>query len=356
MLPQEPIAVSCGHTENSSIRKPNLWQTSLLYSICVLLFLFAGSRAQQREFYSGVLITEFILIALPPVLMLIIFKYDIKSVLRLNKIDFPNVGLIVGIMICALPIVGILNGLNLLLIKTIFGKVNIAQPPTAETAWGLLLSVLVIGGSAGICEELLFRGTIQRGFESFGAVKSILVTSVLFGLMHVDFQRFLGTFLLGGIIGFIVYRTNSIYGGILAHFTNNSTAVILAYGANKLSKIANTANGGAPVTTGDIDMSMFYSLPKEHQMIVIGIWVIMALVILAVFGGLFTLFVIKLTKRTSQTCYIQPDNVDKSSKWALAGLIPGIAVITFIYFAQGLKLKGIPSPIVDSILSLLGFK
>jgi membrane protease YdiL (CAAX protease family) len=71
-----------------------------------------------------------------------------------------------------------------------------------------------------VCEEILFRGAIQRGFEKLGAIKSIILTAFLFGLMHQDFQKLLGTFLLGCIIGFIVYRSDSIIGGMFAHFTN----------------------------------------------------------------------------------------------------------------------------------------
>jgi len=70
-----------------------------------------------------------------------------------------------------------------------------------------------------------FRGVIQRGLERLGAVKSILINGVSFGLIHFDFQRLFGTFLLGALIGFLVYRSNSLLVGMFAHFTNNSIAV-----------------------------------------------------------------------------------------------------------------------------------
>jgi len=40
-------------------------------------------------------------------------------------------------------------------------------------------------GLVGPCEELAFRGFVQKGFEnSFGKMKGLLIASVLFGLPH----------------------------------------------------------------------------------------------------------------------------------------------------------------------------
>lgn len=355
-IPQETVVENEENTNCSGIRKPGLLHVSLLYSLCVILLIFIGSRVQHAEFYSGILITEFVLIMLPALLMLFVFRYDARKVLRINRIGIINILLIIGIMACALPLVGLLNAVNLLLIKSIFGKVIVNQPPTADTAIGLLISVLVIGGSAGICEEVLFRGTIQRGFERFGAVRAILVTSLLFGLMHIDFQKLLGTFLLGALIGFIVYRSDSIFGGIIAHATNNSIAVVLAYAGQKLSNMFNPGGNNGQTASGELDLSMFYSLPKDQQTIVIIIWIIMGLVIAAVFGTLFTLCIIAFKRRTSKARADLRDTSEESPKWTLVGLFPGIAIVSFIYVAQGLKLKGITSPVIDSILGVLGLK
>jgi len=46
----------------------------------------------------------------------------------------------------------------MLLVKLLFGTVEITQYPVGSDAKGFLVSILVIGASAGICEELLFRG------------------------------------------------------------------------------------------------------------------------------------------------------------------------------------------------------
>jgi len=85
----------------------------------------------------------------------------------------------------------------MLLVKLLFGTVEITQYPVGSDAKGFLVSILVIGASAGICEELLFRGVIQRGLERLGAVKSILITAFFLDLFILIFRGFLELFSWG---------------------------------------------------------------------------------------------------------------------------------------------------------------
>ncbi|MDF2522474.1 MAG: hypothetical protein K0R31_115 [Clostridiales bacterium] len=258
--------------KGSGLRKPTIGQIGILYTFVAIIFIILGSKAQQNEFYSGILITEFGIIALPPIILLLVHKFDLRRVLRLNRISFLNVFIIFWIMIFAMPVVGVFNYVNLVLIKQIFGKLIIQPVPISNDAMGLLLNVLVIGGSAGICEEILFRGTIQRGFERLGVVKAILITAFLFGLLHVDFQKLLGTFLLGALIGFIVYRTNSLYGGIFAHFANNSLAVLLTYGVNKAMKLFESSGLDKGQLNNVGDLPSFADIPAAQLIVTIAIY------------------------------------------------------------------------------------
>lgn len=86
--------------------------------------------------------------------------------------------------------------------------------------------VLVLALLPGICEEALFRGFIQKGFErSYRPAKAIFWSGVLFGLMHVDPLQALGVLLMGFFLGFVAYRTNSLYPSVVAHGVNNAVAI-----------------------------------------------------------------------------------------------------------------------------------
>ena len=337
-----------------SVLKPSLLQVSALYSAAIILFIFIGTRVQRREFYSGLLITEFILIMLPPLIMLAVYKFDMKKVLRLNRVGLLNLTIIFFIMLFALPLVGVLNLGNLMLIRHIFGRVAIQQIPAADNIKSLIMNIVVIGGAAGICEEVLFRGVIQRGFEKLGVIKAILITAFLFGLMHIDFQRLLGTFLLGALIGFIVYRTNSLFAGMFAHFMNNSIAVFLTYGVNKLSEFMKQSGleGASEQQAADFDFSALANMPREQLIVTIVVWSVLLLFCVIVFTGL----IIGLIKNTTGKAESIPVKAGRTGKKGLLWLIPGLAIVVFIYFVQGLKLRGIKIELIENIMGFIGFR
>lgn len=316
----------------SAADSPKLTETGLLYSIVAFLLLSAGAYVQRKNFISGILITEFLVILLPPLIMLKLKKYNIPGVLRLKRVSFMNLFIIFSMMLFSLWIVTILNLFNLWLIKAIFGRVLVSPLPITETP--LLVNVLLIGGSAGVCEEVMFRGVIQRSFERVSVFWSILITGFLFGLFHMDFQKLLGTFLLGVLIGFIVYRTNSLYAGMFAHFTNNSLAVIISTLAGKLPQAAKVQSGEE--TLNDF-FSMLEAMPSFQLIGVIVVYVASALFCAAALAGLTWAFV----KNTSLTREAAPRSGKEKIMPVVLAFLPGLAAIAIIYFAAALSLGGV---------------
>lgn len=337
------------NNQELELRKPQIWQVGLLYSIVVFLFISVGYRVQGRDFNSGILITEFGLIFLPALLFLILWKYDLKRVLRLNGVSLLNLFLILCIMLFAIPAVGVLNLANLWLINSIFGRVSVIQPPIGADASGLIVSILIIGGSAGICEEFLFRGVIMRGLERLGIVKAILISSFLFGLMHLDFQKLLGTFLLGALIGFIVYRTNSLFAGIFAHFANNAIAVLISYGSNRMIEMLGTSAVEQQSQANDLFAS-FQNMPSEQIVATVIAWAMMFLACTAFIIGL----IIALTRTTSETVEEIKTQSGNTKKAQVLSFLPGLILVGLIYFVNGTNLAGAQNILTDNILKLLG--
>jgi len=291
---------------------------------------------------------------IPPLAFLIVKKYDLKKVLRLNKASFMNYFIIFWIMVFAIPAVNSLNQLYLLLLKYLFGNVRTTAVPVASDAASLLLNILVIGGAAGICEEILFRGTLLRGFEKLGPAKSIILTAILFGMWHMYFTSFLGTFLLGLLIGYIVYRTNSLYCGMFAHFINNSAAVLLGFAAQYILDRVQTK--GIDDINAQLDINSYYSeLLNGPSMQLVGIivgWGFIILFCSAVITGL----IIGLNKTTAGKAERQEGTAISSKPKHLLWLLPGVGLIGFIYYAEALHLMGVQYHTVDTILKFIGLK
>jgi membrane protease YdiL (CAAX protease family) len=88
------------------------------------------------------------------------------------------------------------------------------------------LGVLVVGVAPAITEELFFRGFIGRGLVArYGSVVGVLLTSLLFGLNHLDPPHIAATFAMGICLHFAYLMTRSLWVPMLMHFLNNTWGV-----------------------------------------------------------------------------------------------------------------------------------
>ena len=96
---------------------------------------------------------------------------------------------------------------------------------------GLLMNLLMIGVIAAVGEELIFRGLIQKLMTQMikNPHLAILITALLFSAFHFQFFSFLPRFVLGLVLGYLMYYGQSIWYPILAHFVNNAMGVIYYY-------------------------------------------------------------------------------------------------------------------------------
>lgn len=212
--------------------KPKIIEGNMLYLIITILLLTVGSLAQQRDMFSGLLITEYIITLAPILLYLKIKGYNFKEVLRLNKLTIKEVFLIPAITLLAYPVGAFLNLLMMIIIST-FGEIVEPPLPTPSSGGIYLIGLFVIAITPGICEEVMFRGFIMKTYDSKGYKKAIFISGILFGLMHFNLQNLLGPIFLGVLFGFMVYRTNSLFAGIIGHITNNGFAWTLTYFVTK---------------------------------------------------------------------------------------------------------------------------
>lgn len=114
----------------------------------------------------------------------------------------------------------------------------LAQEEAAEQVTQLLLSgegaitlcanLIVIALAAGITEEFLFRGALQRVFEKWTPNHHLVIwiTSILFSTFHLQFYGFIPRMLLGAYFGYLLYWSRNLWVPIFAHFTNNAIAVL----------------------------------------------------------------------------------------------------------------------------------
>jgi len=353
-------------SESAAASRWGVTGASCLFSVAIFLLITLGYRAQARNFYSGILITEFILILLPALLYALTAKASAKESLRLNKPKTVNFPIVFGIMIFAVPLAAVFNLINLLLVDSVFGRIAIESIPAAQNGAGLLVNLLAIAVSAGICEEFLFRGVIQGTFERFGTAKSIILAAFLFSITHLDFQKILGTFVLGALIGYIVYRTNSLYCGMFAHFTNNAIAVIAGYVSNKMAQLMGSSEEAISQIS---DITVIFDIFKgmEPQQLVFLLLVYgFILIFVAIIFTLLLYLLARVNPQPHKARFLQAGNETEagtaeagkmtaaSGKKGLLWLLPGLALVALWLFVQTCSFLGIQNTITAVFRQLIG--
>lgn len=104
------------------------------------------------------------------------------------------------------------------------------------TIVNFLVEIVTVAILPAICEEFVHRGMLLKGVaNTVGYKKAIIISSVLFGLMHLNIQQFFYATILGIFMGFLVTITRSIVPAIIVHFCNNFINVYFSFAqANNL--------------------------------------------------------------------------------------------------------------------------
>lgn len=94
----------------------------------------------------------------------------------------------------------------------------------------LLFVIVVVALTPAICEEIFFRGLIQKNFSlGTNAVRGFVITGIIFGLYHFNPFQAVPLMALGIYFSFLQYRSQTLIVPMIAHFVNNTFSVVAAY-------------------------------------------------------------------------------------------------------------------------------
>ncbi|SEM87148.1 hypothetical protein SAMN04487902_104172 [Prevotella sp. ne3005] len=91
--------------------------------------------------------------------------------------------------------------------------------------WGYF----VVGLLAPLAEEMVFRGAILRSLLRWkqNPWVGIAISALLFAVVHMNPAQMPHAFLIGLLLGWMYWRTDSIVPGVVYHWVNNTVAYIL---------------------------------------------------------------------------------------------------------------------------------
>jgi membrane protease YdiL (CAAX protease family) len=113
--------------------------------------------------------------------------------------------------------------------------------------WPLSVAILAIGVGPALGEELWCRGFLgDRLASRYGLCGGVLLTSFLFGMIHVEPQQAIAAMIIGIVLHLTYLATRSILVPMLIHFLNNSLIVLSITGAFPFLDTLETAYNHRP--------------------------------------------------------------------------------------------------------------
>jgi len=227
------------------------FRISLIYFIVVLLTL--GLRiASALDIYSALgiddadafftCIVQLIIFGIVPLGLYFLFGLNKKDEniktfcpdFGFKKISFKQFVITILIAICMIVVS---TGFSFVwqIVLYVIGYTRVSSS-TDYYSIGILFKELALTAMLpAIFEELSHRGLLAAGYRKTG-YKYVVVSAVLFSLMHQNIAQTGYAMLDGAIMALCFYYTGSVFPGMIIHFMNNGLVVIEGYAAQ---------NGGA---------------------------------------------------------------------------------------------------------------
>jgi sodium transport system permease protein len=207
---------------------PGRRELALVLGLVFFLNLTLGAGLQVMSPRLGLLLTEIVFIALPPIAAVRLFYLAPRAVLPFRR---PATRHLVAAVVGA-------ASLNHLL--EMYGAWQERFAPTPDWIRALFAGLLEAHSGAefalvlvclafvpALCEEILFRGFVQTGVlaQTSRVPVGLLVSALLFGIFHLDPWRLAGVFVLGLWFGWLRQESGSLWPPIVAHALNNALSI-----------------------------------------------------------------------------------------------------------------------------------
>lgn len=134
-----------------------------------------------------------------------------------------------------------------------FGLESATADLTAQnnSAWSLWFMYFYASLLGPVLEELLYRGVILQSMRKYNERFAIVLSALIFGLMHQNYQQFILAFMLGLILAAADVRSGSIIPSIIMHIIVNTSGVVM-----QLAMQAADFETFAKVAAGDTNAAM----------------------------------------------------------------------------------------------------
>ena len=208
----------------------------------------------KPQYYNAIMVIQavstFFMFFLPVYfLALIAYRRQAKFMGFNTNVNYRQFLIVIGILILTFPLSAALAELNNIIPipkdwATKFKAMEEARALQEAALINInsfpkyLISLVVIGLLPGLFEEVCFRAGLQNIFTRWfkGPWVAIILTSIIFSVIHMSYYGFLVRFGLGVILGLVFYYSGNLWLSVLFHFLYNGLQVTVLYAVSLSGK------------------------------------------------------------------------------------------------------------------------
>lgn len=223
-------------TKQSHVKLSKPAIAGIVYLICCACFLLAKflklynilqfNSVILQELIPSTIVQAIIMFSIPVVLFSLLNKQKIKTTFKEFKFKKISLKSILYSIIIGIGVAVLLSFLSSFFTKiiTILGAESLTYQTVNLAEYTVPMFFVVIFTSCilpAICEETVHRGMLLGAYSKYGTTFAIVITSVVFGLLHMNIFQCFYAFCVGMFLAYICLYTRSIIPGIIIHFINN---------------------------------------------------------------------------------------------------------------------------------------
>lgn len=308
------------------------------------------------------LLSSQIILVIPSVVYLIIYKINPCKAIRFHKIRLSSIVLIILFAYLITPLMNFINAISLLFVRNDILHVinNIVENNS------FLLSLFMVAFIPCILEEAVYRGIFYSEYSKVNPLKGILLSAFLFGIMHGNINQFSYAFAMGIVFALLIEATNSILSTMIVHFIINGTSILFLEAYPKLLYLLERLYG-----TDTLNAKEMIDSVKNGTAESIGVSGVLAYGLAAIVPTILAFIVYRTIARNSgrweyvkgifrkvSTTYTEDIQVSYRKRGLITlSLLIGIAICIFIMISNEIYTRSIPEQplkeLVSSVVYLL---
>ena len=194
----------------------------------LLKLLFPGVSSIPWVYYIEVTMMGIVSIFLPAYL----YQKDEKREYFTDCFKDVKADVLILICVCigfCCQYIGILISAPLKYLVSLSGYKHVISLPGITGFKTFIIAIVALCVVPAVFEEVMFRGIVFNYFRQFGKKAAVIISALLFAIMHLDFFNFPATFMLGIVCGYIICKTNRIFYTMIVHFSFNFISVLSDY-------------------------------------------------------------------------------------------------------------------------------